>query len=75
MTAKQWPAIRKEAGIPETAEVTWTYAWTLDPYASPSTCQGQRNEAIGKADGLLNSIYCSLTSVQIADRKIRLPNQ
>ena len=30
-----WLAIRKEAGLkidPETAEVEWTYAQTLDPY-------------------------------------------
>jgi len=32
---KEWLAIRKEAGLkidPETAEVTWVYAQTLDPY-------------------------------------------
>ena len=32
---KQWLAIRKEAGLkidPETAEVDWKYAQTLDPY-------------------------------------------
>jgi hypothetical protein len=32
---KAWLAIRKEAGLkidPETAEVTWCYAETLDPY-------------------------------------------
>jgi hypothetical protein len=31
----QWLAIREEAGLkidPETAEVDWTYAQTLDPY-------------------------------------------
>jgi len=35
MTVEQWLAIRKEAGLkidPETAEVEWTYAQTLDPY-------------------------------------------
>ena len=34
MTVEQWLATRKEAGIkidPETAEVDWTYALTLDP--------------------------------------------
>jgi hypothetical protein len=34
-TVKQWLAIRKEAGLkidPETAEVTWIYALTVDPY-------------------------------------------
>jgi hypothetical protein len=35
MTREQWLAIRKEAGLkidPETAEVEWCYAQTLDPY-------------------------------------------
>jgi hypothetical protein len=35
MTVEQWLRIRKEAGLridPETAEVDWTYAQTLDPY-------------------------------------------
>jgi len=35
MTVEQWLAIRKEAALqidPETAEVEWTYAQTLDPY-------------------------------------------
>jgi len=34
-TVEQWLAIRKQAGLqidPETAEVEWTYALTLDPY-------------------------------------------
>jgi hypothetical protein len=33
--AEQWLALRKEAGLtinPETAEVDWSYAQTLDPY-------------------------------------------
>jgi hypothetical protein len=35
MTVEQWLAIRKQAALkidPETAEVDWTYAQTLDPY-------------------------------------------
>jgi hypothetical protein len=35
MTREQWLAVRKEAALkvnPETAEVEWTYAQTLDPY-------------------------------------------
>jgi len=35
LTVEQWLAIRKEAGLkidPETAEVDWIYAQTLDPY-------------------------------------------
>ena len=33
---EEWLAIRREAGLkinPETAEVDWCYALTLDPYA------------------------------------------
>ena len=43
---ERWLATRKEAGlkiIPETAEVTWVYALTLDPYGVysdlPEECQ------------------------------------
>jgi hypothetical protein len=35
ITVERWREIRKEAGLkidPETAEVDWTYALTLDPY-------------------------------------------
>ena len=35
MTVEQWLAIRKEAARqidPETAEVTWRYVQTMDPY-------------------------------------------
>ena len=35
MTKEQWLAVRKEAALqidPETAEVDWIYAQTLDPY-------------------------------------------
>ena len=71
MTMKQWLAIRKEAGIPKRLRLRGHS--TL--MRSPPTCRGQRSEAIGKTDGSLNSIYCSLTSAQIADRKTRLPNQ
>jgi hypothetical protein len=46
MTVEQWLAIRKEAALkidPETAEVDWTYAQTLDPYGIqpdlPEECQ------------------------------------
>ena len=45
-TVEQWLAIRKEAGLridPETAEVDWVYAQTLDPYGIfpdlPEECQ------------------------------------
>jgi hypothetical protein len=46
MTVEQWLATRKEAGLqidPETAEVTWWYGQTLDPYGIepdlPEDCQ------------------------------------
>ncbi len=35
LTVEQWLQIRKEEGQkidPETAEVTWSYGYTLDPY-------------------------------------------
>jgi len=35
LTVEQWLQIRKDAGLeldPETAEVTWSYAQTLDPH-------------------------------------------
>ena len=35
MNSEQWLARRKEAGVkinPETAEIDWSYAQTLDPY-------------------------------------------
>jgi hypothetical protein len=35
MTKEQWLAVRKQAALkidPETGEVEWTYAQTLDPY-------------------------------------------
>jgi hypothetical protein len=35
LTVDQWLAVRKEAGSkidPKTAEVMWTYAYTVDPY-------------------------------------------
>ena len=36
LTVEQWLQVRKEAGLridPETAEVHWEYAQTLDPYS------------------------------------------
>jgi hypothetical protein len=46
ITIEQWLAIRKEAGLridPDTAEVYWEYALTLDPYGIypelPEECQ------------------------------------
>lgn len=36
LPVEQWLAIRKHEGLridPETAEVTWDYAYTLDPYS------------------------------------------
>jgi len=46
VAVEKWLAARKEAGLqidPETAEVDWTYAYTLDPYGVhpnlPEECQ------------------------------------
>jgi hypothetical protein len=58
MTVEQWLAIRKEAGLqidPETAEVTWKYAQTLDPYGIypnlPEDCQQVGREYFARSPG------------------------
>ena len=55
---KVWLASRKEAGLkidPETAEVDWTYAQTLDPYGVypelPEECQQIGREYFARAPG------------------------
>ena len=55
---QQWLAIRKEAGLkidPETAEATWTYAQTLDPYGVlpnlPEECQQIGREYFARSPG------------------------
>ena len=58
MSVEQWLAIRKEAGLkidPETAEVMWTYALTLDPYGVypdlPEECQQVGREYFARSPG------------------------
>jgi hypothetical protein len=58
ISAEQWLAIRKEAGRqldPETAEVLWTYAQTLDPYGVdpelPEECQQVGREYFARSPG------------------------
>ena len=58
MDVKQWLAIRKEAGLtidPETAEVMWIYAQTLDPYGVhadlPEECQQVGREYFARSPG------------------------
>ncbi len=55
---KQWLAIRKEAGLkidPETAEVDWNYAQTLDPYGVhpdlPEECRQIGREYFARSPG------------------------
>jgi hypothetical protein len=51
MTVEQWLAIRKEAALkidPETAEVDWTYAETLDPYGVQSDLPDEYSQ-VGRA--------------------------
>ena len=55
---KIWLAIRKEAGLnidPETAEVEWIYAQTLDPYGVypelPEECQQVGREYFARSPG------------------------
>jgi hypothetical protein len=58
MTVEQWLALRKEAGLkidPETAEVMWVYAQTLDPYGVypdlPEECQQVGREYFARSPG------------------------
>jgi hypothetical protein len=55
---QQWLATRKEAGLhidPETAEVEWTYALTLDPYGIypdlPEECRQVGREYFARSPG------------------------
>ena len=55
---KVWLAIRKEAALkidPETAEVEWTYAQTLDPYGVdpelPEECRQVGREYFARSPG------------------------
>ena len=55
---EEFLAIRKEAGLkidPETAEVTWEYAQTLDPYGIypdlPEECQQVGREYFARSPG------------------------
>jgi hypothetical protein len=55
---EQWLAIQKEAGLkidPETAEVDWCYAQTLDPYGVysnlPEECQQVGREYFARSPG------------------------
>jgi hypothetical protein len=57
-STKKWLAIRKEAGRkidPETAEVMWVYAQTLDPYGVdpelPEECQQVGREYFARSPG------------------------
>jgi hypothetical protein len=58
MTKEQWLALRKEAALkidPETAEVEWTYAQTLDPYGVdpelPEECSQVGREYFARSPG------------------------
>ena len=61
----QWLAIRKEAGLkldPETAEVEWCYAQTLDPYGVdpdlPEQCQQISREYFARSpEAMCGSIF------------------
>ena len=55
---QQWLAIRKETGLkidPETAEVDWCYAQTLDPYGVysnlPEECEQVGREYFARSPG------------------------
>jgi hypothetical protein len=58
LNLEEWLAIRKEEGLkidPDTAEVTWHYAQTLDPYGAypdlPEECQCVGREYFPRSPG------------------------
>ena len=58
LTIEQWLQVRKEAGQqidPETAEVEWVYAQTLDPYGVypdlPEECKQVGREYFARSPG------------------------
>ena len=58
ITVERWLAIRKEAGLkidPETADVFWKYALTLDPYGVypelPEECRQVGREYFARSPG------------------------
>jgi hypothetical protein len=58
LTVDEWLAIRREAGLqidPQTAEVRWIYAQTLDPYGVypdlPEECQQVGREYFARSPG------------------------
>jgi hypothetical protein len=74
MTVKQWLAIRKEAGLkidPETAEVTWDYAQTFDPYGVfpdlPEEYQQVGREYFARAPG--NDVWVHFGDLPKATRE------
>jgi hypothetical protein len=74
MTVEQWLAIRKEAGLkidPETAEVDWNYAQTLDPYGVhgdlPEDCRQIGREYFARSPG--SDIWVSFIDLPDATRE------
>jgi hypothetical protein len=73
LTVEQWLAIRKEAGLhidPETAEVMWKYAQTLDPYGIdpglPEELQQIGREYFARAPG--SNVWVSFDDIPDAIR-------
>jgi hypothetical protein len=73
MTVEQWFAIRKEAGLqidPETAEVEWTYAYTVDPYGIDpelsKQCDQIGREYFARSPG--NNVWVSFDDLPDATR-------
>jgi hypothetical protein len=74
MTVEQWLAIRKEAGLqidPDTAEVEWSYALTLDPYGVhpelPEEYQQVGREYFARSPG--SDLWVSFDDLPDATRK------
>jgi hypothetical protein len=71
---KAWLAIRKEAGLkidPETAEVEWIYAQTLDPYGVypdlPEECRQVGREYFARSPG--SDVWVSFDDLPKATRE------
>jgi hypothetical protein len=61
MTVEQWLAIRKAVGLqidPETAEVEWTYAQTLDPTESTQNSRANSSRSGGNTSPVLPEATC-----------------
>ena len=81
LTVEQWLATRKEAGAlldPETAEVMWCYAQTLDPYGVdpdlPEECHQVGREYFARSRGSDIWVWFGDLPDQVRDRLWKMHN-